>query len=270
MVRVSCENIIGSDNLQVQIRGMTGAHASIINGTYVSAERIRTKSVIGAQPTIGVGSEAAAAGGGTRDKCIHISGASGNNASFINGIYDPVDELCCGQCVYIKRCDAAICIHFWDKTGRWYVTETANKGLNDNSRAKLRHQSSLDTACSLNTWEVVVNKVWTAQPDVRCAKGVGNFEGGLKKIDGDVWLEYHAGKFAICDAQDRRQSKGYVLCDAEHDMLTGECTDFHSFSTSWLAHRPWYSTKQVPKHTMRAYQNSGYYSSAKTCVRCGM
>ena len=268
MVRVNCENIIGGDSLLVQITGMTGAHASKINGTYVSAERSRTESMIDPQspaPTVGASAEAAAAGGGARDNCIHISGASGNNADFVNGIYDAINELSCGQCVYIKRGDPATCVHFWDKTGRWIITETVNKGVNNKGRALVSHQGSLDSACSLNTWEVVVNKVWTAQPDVRCAKGVGNFEGGLKKMDGDIWLEYHAGKCVICDAQDRRQGKGYLFCDADHDSLTGDCIDFHSFSTPWLANRPWYSTKAVPKHTMRAYSGS-----AKACERCGM
>ena len=205
--------------------------------------------------------------------CIHISGTTGTNAQHVNGIYDQTDEISCGQPVYIKRDDATKCIHFWDKTGHWIVgAKTANKSLEDKGLAYLPHRGSLDTALSLNTWSVIANKSssWVVQPDVRCVCGVGNFEGGLKKIDGDVWLEYHAGKFAVCDAEDRRGGKGYIFCDADPesfpDMLADEVIDFRLFRTPWLAQRPWYSKVQVPKHSLQDYRS--YYS--KRCARCNM
>ena len=270
MIRVGCENIIGSDSVQVEITGMTGAHASKINGIYVSAvDRIRRESV--PQSSIGAGAEAAAVGGGMQSKCIHISGATGGKASLVNGIYDQTDEISCGQPVYIKRNDATMCIHFWDKTGHWIVgTKTANKSLEDKGHASLPHRGSIDSASSLNTWSVFASSSWAVQPDVRCVCGVGNFEGGLKKIDGDVWMEYHAGKFAVCDAEDRRGGKGYIFCDADPesfpDMPADEVIDFRLFRTPWLAQRPWYSKVQVPKHSLQDYRS--YYS--KRCARCNM
>jgi hypothetical protein len=267
VIRVGCENIIGSENFQVQISGMTGVHASKINGTYVSAARAMAQPVPAPQsPAVAATAAAAAAGEDAQIKCVHISGATGNNAFFVNGVYDEVDETSCGQRVYIKRSNPTTCIHFCDQTGQWIVTETENRGTSFRGKALLSHSGSLHTAASLNNWEVMVNNTWAVQPDVRCASGAGAFEGGLKKIDDDVWLEYHAGKFAVCDAQDRRQGKGYIFCDVDADMIACECFDFRLLCTPWLAHRSWYSIKLNPKHTMRPYSS---WSSSQ-CNGCGM
>ena len=54
---------------------------------------------------------------------VHIRGATGNSSSIVNGIFDPTEELSCGQPVYVKRGDGSKCIHFWSVTGQWIVAE---------------------------------------------------------------------------------------------------------------------------------------------------
>ena len=55
-----------------------------------------------------------------------ISGAMGENAAAINGIYDKVDEMCSGYRLYVKRGDASVCIEHFE--GQWQVKPVSNKG----------------------------------------------------------------------------------------------------------------------------------------------
>jgi hypothetical protein len=237
MIRVSHQNIIGSNFLQVQITGMTGPDASKINGMYVSVDHLKEKSPEAGQRCTDMIED-------QQVSCIHIAGAKGKNASFVNGIYDMVDELSCNKHVYIKRFDPQKCIHFWN--GYWTVTEIEHKGKNGRGRASLQHDGSLESATSMDTWDVVdfADNKWVRQPDVRCAVGVGKFEGGLKKIDSDIWLECHAGRFSVCDAQDRHSDKGYIFCGIDREILSGDSFDFYLFCTPWLAQQPWYSKQK--------------------------
>jgi len=178
---------------------------------------------------------------------ITISGATGINAAFVNGVYDETDEFSCGQHVYIKRSDPRKCIHFWALTGTWHVTETEHKGQNDRGRAYLDHRGGLETATWMNTWNVVEDgNKYHVQPNVRCTATVSSFEGGLKKIDDDIFLEYHAGKFAVCDAKDRRTGKGFIFCDVDpcekddcsDDLISGT----HLLHNLLRSKNVWYST----------------------------
>ena len=74
---------------------------------------------------------------------VHIRGVTGNGSSYVNGIFDPTEELSCGQPVYVKRGDGSKCIHFWSATGQWIVAPTENKGKNDTGWAALKHSGRL-------------------------------------------------------------------------------------------------------------------------------
>jgi hypothetical protein len=177
---------------------------------------------------------------------ITISGASGAHSSFVNGVYDETHELSCGQHVYVKRSDPQVCIHFWLLTCSWVVSEVENKGKNDKCKAylKLEHAGCLSSASRLRAWCVLSDGGFVSQLDVRCSVAIGGFEGGLKKTDDDVWLEYRGGKLVVCDVRDRRQGKGYIYCDAELPYDSDFCHNFNGFHLLYnLLHSKnlWYS-----------------------------
>jgi hypothetical protein len=221
MIRVGYENVLGTEHVKVHVAGMTGPHASKINGIYVSNSQSHNQA-----------------------HCIHIAGATGPNAHNINGTYDAIDEMNRDHPIYIKRGDHQRCFHWQKETflpGIWTVTEI-KLGKPDKGKAILRFDGGLELSTSTSTCEILVeNSKWMLQPDVRCTTGVGKIEGGLKKIDADVWLEYRADKFAICDSSDRHSDNGYIFCDVGFDFLSGNLNDFHLFGTLWLTHRLWYS-----------------------------
>lgn len=106
---------------------------------------------------------------------------------------------------------------------------------------------------SLHFWEVAVeNSTWSVQTNVRCSFGTDVPFKGLKKIDGDTWLQRCAGKFSVCDERDRYSDKGYIFCDVYHDELQGGYEDFQLLCTPWFAEQPWYSIKQhaAPGHSL--------------------
>jgi hypothetical protein len=99
---------------------------------------------------------------------LHIRGAAGVNSSDVNGIFDPTDELSCGQPVYVKRGDSRYCIHFWSAEGAWIVSSTEDKSKkNGEGYAFLKHSGRLEAASSMSNWEVYDGKAFVTQPDVR-------------------------------------------------------------------------------------------------------
>jgi hypothetical protein len=130
IIRVSRESILVSEHLQVVIKGMTGPHASKINGTYISTAGIKERWQC--DP---LDSSSDACGAQRSKSClsapgslIHIIGATGPRANSINGFFEAVDEMSCDHRVYIKCNNPGICIHFWQ--GIWSLTQTENKGKN--------------------------------------------------------------------------------------------------------------------------------------------
>ena len=96
-----------------------------------------------------------------------ISGASGPCAFRVNGVFYATDELSGGQCVYIKRNNPDVCVHFWAATGQWVVAASGDKGKNSNGWACIKHVGGLESASSLATWKVTANGIFGDQPDVR-------------------------------------------------------------------------------------------------------
>ena len=100
-------------------------------------------------------------------EAVVVSGASGPCAARINGVFYVSDELSGGRCVYIKRDDPDVCIHFWEASRQWFVAATTDKGKNSNGWACVVHDGGLDSASSLRTWKVTANGVFGDQPDVQ-------------------------------------------------------------------------------------------------------
>ena len=58
---------------------------------------------------------------------MFFSGATGDNAAFINGFFEPTQEKGLdGRVLYAKRGDASMCIEH--RTGDWEVKTVSNKG----------------------------------------------------------------------------------------------------------------------------------------------
>ena len=79
---------------------------------------------------------------------VDIRGARGGNASIINGIYEPTDEISSGWPIYRKRGDAGKWLEFFVAANKWYIKASTNKG-----RAKvwLRLGSDPPTSPELST-----------------------------------------------------------------------------------------------------------------------
>jgi hypothetical protein len=50
----------------------------------------------------------------------------------VNGVFYATEELSGGECVYIKRDNPDVCIHFWAASGQWVVASVNDKGKNSN------------------------------------------------------------------------------------------------------------------------------------------
>ena len=96
-----------------------------------------------------------------------MRGVTGCCSAEVNGIYDPTDELSCGQPVYVKRGDSGKCIRFWTASGQWLVSLVSDKGKNSSAWASLKHSGRLEAASSMSDWQVTDGKVFSAQADVR-------------------------------------------------------------------------------------------------------
>lgn len=59
---------------------------------------------------------------------VRISGCIGDRSNDINGIYDPVDEMCDGFCRYLKRGGQNNWIEYNATRGHWHVKKAESKG----------------------------------------------------------------------------------------------------------------------------------------------
>jgi hypothetical protein len=59
---------------------------------------------------------------------VHIAGASGAFADFVNGIYEPTSQHCCGMTVYQKRDDKDKWLEYSNAADRWNVLDSAHRG----------------------------------------------------------------------------------------------------------------------------------------------
>jgi hypothetical protein len=98
---------------------------------------------------------------------VEISGASGPCALKVNGVFDATEELSGGQCVYVKRDDPDVCVHFWEKSSQWVVAAASSKGKNSNGWACIKYSGGLESASSLTTWKVTSHGKFGEQPGVQ-------------------------------------------------------------------------------------------------------
>ena len=103
---------------------------------------------------------------------VIISGASGNNAAFVNGSFlCVVDELYNGRALYQKVGDPNAWLRYL-KDSRWAVSDTASKVANNNSYTAFSANMGMAFATGESLWEVVVDGKWVEQKAVRVSPAV--------------------------------------------------------------------------------------------------
>ena len=161
--------------------------------------------------------------------CVHMSGATGSSEKLVNGTFDEVEEMSCGQPVYVKRNDPDTCIHYWKATGAWILAKMENMGKsNGGAWAYVMHTGSLESASSLTTWKILSNGSFQHQPSVRM-----HFESALKPANADA-------NTLVCSLHqhplEKRKSvyNGRYNCDVCKRYGSGDV--FHCQLCSWDAH----------------------------------
>jgi len=102
---------------------------------------------------------------------VIISGASGNNAAFVNGSFLCVDELYNGRALYRKDGDPnAWLLYLMDST--WAVTTTASKVANNNTCYASSVNMGMAFATGESLWGVQVDGNLVEQKAVRVSPAV--------------------------------------------------------------------------------------------------
>ena len=102
---------------------------------------------------------------------VIISGASGNNAAFVNGSFLCVDELYNGRALYRKDGDPNAWLRYClDST--WGVSNTADKVANNNFCKAYSVNKGMAFATGESLWNVRVDGKWVEQKAVRVSPAV--------------------------------------------------------------------------------------------------
>ena len=102
---------------------------------------------------------------------VIISGASGNNAAFVNGSFLCVDELYNGRALYQKVGDPNAWLRYL-KDSTWAVSSTASKVANNNSYTAFSVNMGMAFATGESLWKVRVDGKWVEQKAVRVSPAV--------------------------------------------------------------------------------------------------
>ena len=102
---------------------------------------------------------------------VIISGASGNNAAFVNGSFLCVDELYNGRALYRKDGDPNAWLLYL-KSSRWAVSTTADKVANNDSCKAYSVNMGMAFATGESLWNVVVDGNVVEQKAVRVSPAV--------------------------------------------------------------------------------------------------
>ena len=102
---------------------------------------------------------------------VIISGASGNNAAFVNGSFLCVDELYNGRALYQKVGDPNAWLLYL-KSSTWAVSDTAAKVANNNVSYAKSVNMGMAFATGESLWNVWVDGKWVEQKAVRVSPAV--------------------------------------------------------------------------------------------------
>ena len=102
---------------------------------------------------------------------VIISGASGNNAAFVNGSFLCVDELYNGRALYQKVGDPNAWLLYL-KSSTWAVSDTEDKVANDNNCKAYSVNMGMAFATGESLWKVFVDGKLVEQKAVRVSPAV--------------------------------------------------------------------------------------------------
>ena len=102
---------------------------------------------------------------------VIISGASGDNAAFVNGSFLCVDELYNGRALYQKVGDPNAWLRYC-LDSYWAVSTTASKVANDYSWKAFSVNKGMAFATGESLWLVLVDGKWVDQKAVRVSPAV--------------------------------------------------------------------------------------------------
>ena len=108
----------------------------------------------------------------TRAHAVRISGATGDNAADINGVYQPVaGEACGGRPVYKKE-GGDVWIEYWSELCQWQVKAGTSRGQNrclmHSVRAETQAGAVEEVAGGWKVW--LSTKAFQAQEGVRVVR----------------------------------------------------------------------------------------------------
>jgi len=136
---------------------------------------------------------------------VFISGATGVNAAFINGFFEPTQEKGLdGRVLYVKRGDASACIEHYG--GQWQVKAVSSKGK-DNHWASVAGGCGLE-ACTSRVWGVYDGKAWNDAPSVKLVAEAEVRRCCACSCSSSQLTPAHAPLLTSRIADSRRQGKG--------------------------------------------------------------
>jgi hypothetical protein len=98
---------------------------------------------------------------------VHVSGASGVFADFVNGVYEPTSERCCGMTVYHKRDDNDKWLEYSNKAHRWTILDTAHRGQIWGWAFLTTHRS-IEKCSGLTGWKISDGSRHVDDLNIRC------------------------------------------------------------------------------------------------------
>jgi hypothetical protein len=104
-----------------------------------------------------------------RAATVLVSGATGDRAGAINGLFAPTQEKGLdGRVVYGKCGDRSMCMEH--DAGKWQVKDVSHKGKNAAVVAYVTGGCALE-ACTSRVWIVDNGNTWNDQPSVKAVTG---------------------------------------------------------------------------------------------------
>jgi len=97
---------------------------------------------------------------------VRVDGASGDNASVVNGVFALEEELYNGRALYRKVGDP----HWWLRftpSSLWTISDTASKDANNNDGVAFSSSRGLSLPTDSSVWQVKVDGKWVKQAAVR-------------------------------------------------------------------------------------------------------
>ena len=188
----------------------------------------------------------------TSTQPIRISGATGVNATTINGVYEPTEEVANGCCLYRKIGDPEKWLEFGAENKKeWVIKKTADKGFARGWATLFLGYIALPENGKVGEWKVYDGTKFLPQKDVKVSiagvnsiriagatgtnatsvngvyeptEEVSNGVTVYRKVgDANKWLEYTALKWMVKPTKDKNTAYGWCILDVDQVILPEKC-----------------------------------------------